>query len=64
MLAQNERTTFSHALLAGSQAIDAGSCELATDQRGAGRPQGQGCDIGAIEHGGMGNEVFLPLVRG
>jgi CSLREA domain-containing protein len=63
VLGQNERTTFSHALLADSRAIDAGSCELATDQRGAVRPQGQGCDIGAVEYGvGLGNELFLPLV--
>jgi hypothetical protein len=41
-----------HALLPGSPAIDAipaGECTVDTDQRGASRPQGKGCDIGAIE---------------
>ena len=51
-------TTATHALLAGSDAIDAGNpatpgsggnaCE-ATDQRGVARPQGAFCDIGAFE---------------
>ena len=36
-------------LPAGSPAIDAGSCEQATDQRGIARPQGIACDIGAYE---------------
>lgn len=34
---------------AGSAAIDAGSCHLADDMRGVARPQGAGCDIGAVE---------------
>jgi hypothetical protein len=41
-----------HALLPGSPAIDAipaGACAVATDQRGVARPQGTGCDIGAFE---------------
>ena len=45
--------TRTHALLAGSPAIDAGdnaSCP-ATDQRGVARPQGTTCDIGAYEFG-------------
>mgnify|MGYP006289566963 CR=1 FL=1 len=40
-----------HALLLGSPALDAGdggTC-LASDQRGAPRPQGAACDIGALE---------------
>ncbi len=51
-------TTETHALLSGSDAIDAGNpatpgsggnaC-LATDQRGVARPQGSTCDIGAFE---------------
>ena len=51
-------TTETHALLAGSDAIDAGNpatpgsggtaCED-TDQRGVNRPQGAACDIGAYE---------------
>ncbi len=41
--------TASHALLAGSQAIDAAASGLATDQRGVARPQGCGFDMGAFE---------------
>ena len=50
-LALNGGPTRTHALLAGSPAIDAGAatdCE-ATDQRGVSRPQGAGCDIGSYE---------------
>lgn len=48
-------TTPTHALLAGSPAIDAGVCtdaggeDVLTDQRGVSRPQGSGCDVGAYE---------------
>ena len=48
-LANNGGTTFTHALLAGSPAIDTGVCVNATDQRGIIRPQGVACDIGAYE---------------
>jgi len=63
-LQDNGGPTFTHALLHGSPAIDAGSCNgfaksdhvLAavvpapgTDQRGIPRPQGANCDIGAYE---------------
>ena len=51
-LQDNGGPTFTHALLPGSPAIDAGddaSCP-ATDQRGVTRPQGAGCDIGAYEY--------------
>jgi hypothetical protein len=44
--------TETHALLAGSPAIDyipPISCTVATDQRGVSRPQGDTCDIGAFE---------------
>ena len=47
--------TYVHPLMANSPAIDAGSCTdaddnpLTTDQRGVGRPQGAGCDMGAYE---------------
>jgi hypothetical protein len=54
-LANNGGPTDTHALLAGSPALDAGNnatC-LATDQRGVTRPQGSACDIGAFE-------VFVP----
>ena len=59
-LADNGGPTQTHALLAGSPAIDAGSSDCpppATDQRGVSRPQdgdGDGnsiCDIGAFELG-------------
>jgi hypothetical protein len=48
-LADNGGPTRTHALLAGSVAIDAaGVCVLPTDQRGASRPAGL-CDSGAFE---------------
>jgi hypothetical protein len=49
-LADNGGPTKTHALLAGSVAIDAatGNCP-ATDQRGTNRPQGVACDVGAYE---------------
>lgn len=52
-LADNGGPTFTHALLAGSPAIDRGSnpAALATDQRGPGfaRVSGAGTDVGAFE---------------
>ena len=51
-LADNGGPTQTHALLAGSPAIDAGSGDCpppATDQRGVARPQSAACDIGAFE---------------
>lgn len=54
-LADNGGPTFTHALLADSPAIDAGSAidisgnPVATDQRGVARGQGGGDDIGAFE---------------
>ena len=51
-LAQNGGPTQTHALLAGSPAIDTGSPDCpppAADQRGVARPQGPDCDIGAFE---------------
>lgn len=59
-LTNNGGPTETHALRAGSPAIDAGAnigCP-ATDQRGVTRPQGGGCDIGAFE----ALFVYLPLV--
>ena len=50
-LADNGGPTLTHALLAGSPAIDTalpGACP-ATDQLGTVRPQGLGCDVGAFE---------------
>jgi hypothetical protein len=51
-LGDNGGPTWTHALLAGSPAIDAGDDTLcpATDQRGVQRPQGAYCDIGAYEY--------------
>ncbi len=52
-LADNGGSTLTHLPSAGSPAIDAalaGACP-ATDQRGVARPQGAGCDIGAVEAG-------------
>jgi hypothetical protein len=50
-LADNGGLTRTHALAAGSPAIDAGEAALCapTDQRGEPRPSGDGCDIGAFE---------------
>jgi hypothetical protein len=50
-LQDNGSTTFTHALLPGSPALEAGNdatC-LPTDQRGVSRPQGLHCDMGAFE---------------
>ena len=55
-LADNGGPTQTHALLAGSPAIDAGSPDCpppAADQRGVARPQGTACDIGAYERAGV-----------
>jgi predicted outer membrane repeat protein len=50
-LADNGGPTFTHALLAGSYAIDAADEAVCpdTDQRGVSRPQGTGCDVGSFE---------------
>jgi CSLREA domain-containing protein len=50
-LALNGGPTRTHALAAGSPAIDAGDSARcpSTDQRGVARPQGNSCDIGAYE---------------
>jgi hypothetical protein len=43
--------TMTHALLPDSPAEDMGTCASSppTDQRGVNRPQGAGCDVGAVE---------------
>ena len=50
-LADNGGLTRTHALLAGSPALDAGddAAAPATDQRGIARPQGAASDIGSFE---------------
>jgi len=64
ILSANEVETFSHMPLDSSRAIDAGSCELATDQRGVERPVGAACDIGAMEYGGIviASTLYLPVI--
>jgi CSLREA domain-containing protein len=60
-------STLTHALGIGSPAVDAGSCTdlrgdpVTEDQRGAARPQGKGCDIGAFE--GVLPSLYLPLIQ-
>lgn len=63
-LQNNGGPTFTQALLIGSPAIDAGDSNACpnTDQRGVGRPQGNGCDMGAYERV-KATLTFLPLVR-
>jgi len=59
-LRANGGPTATHALLLGNPAINAGSpvsC-LTVDQRGAARPQGGRCDIGAFE----AVFYFMPVV--
>jgi CSLREA domain-containing protein len=50
-LTNNGGATATHALLAGSPALDTGTSEgcPATDQRGVVRPQGPACDMGSFE---------------
>jgi hypothetical protein len=52
-LSDNGGWTDTHAPLAGSALIDTGIClpGITTDQRGASRPHGPACDIGAVEAG-------------
>lgn len=65
-LSDNGGPTQTHALLEGSPAIDAGDLAACPgiDQRGAIRPQGPGCDIGAfeLEFEIEFNLVFMPLL--
>jgi hypothetical protein len=56
-LKNNGGPTFTQSLVKGSPAIDAAPMDAncpATDQRGVARPQGTGCDIGAVEYTGGG----------
>ncbi|HZY41745.1 MAG TPA: choice-of-anchor Q domain-containing protein, partial [Anaerolineae bacterium] len=62
-LANNGGFTQTHSLLAGSPAIDTGTntgCP-ATDQRGAVRPAGVRCDVGAFEYSPP-RYLYLPLI--
>ena len=64
-LINNGGNTETHALLDDSPPIDAGTCDLPTDQRGPSRP-GPGstlCDIGAYEVSQVsGGDTYLPLI--
>ncbi len=66
-LQDNGGPTLTHALLAGSNAIDntydqgcvdENGLVLATDQRGAPRSAGQRCDVGAVEYGAVVDHIF------
>ncbi|MEP7357862.1 MAG: choice-of-anchor Q domain-containing protein, partial [Anaerolineales bacterium] len=64
--ANNGGPTLTSALLPGSPAINVAASDSgcpATDQRGAQRPVGAHCDIGAFEFGGQVPRLWLPLVR-
>jgi hypothetical protein len=68
-LADNGGDTLTHALLAGSPAIDhipngTNGCgtTITTDQRAGVRPQGSGCDIGAYEVGALVDNLYLPII--
>lgn len=64
-LARTSADTYAYPLAANSRAIDAGSCQLSTDQQGAERPYGAGCDIGAMEYSplaGAVGVVYLPVI--
>lgn len=66
-LQDNGGPTRTHALLAGSTAIDATNAQgcidqsgtpLSTDQRGAPRAAGLRCDVGAFEFGALNDRIF------
>ncbi|MGQ0594417.1 MAG: choice-of-anchor Q domain-containing protein, partial [Gammaproteobacteria bacterium] len=62
-LADNDGPTQTHALVAGSPAIDASPIDkdcAVTDQRSVFRPQGPACDIGAFEVGFERDPFALP----
>ncbi len=61
-LTNNGGPTLTHLPQAGSPAIDHGSGCPPTDQRGAARPVGPACDIGAVEYGALFPWLYLPLI--
>jgi hypothetical protein len=61
VLSANVQQTWSQMPLGDSRAIDAGQCVLPTDQNGLARPQGNGCDIGAVEY--VAQEAIVIVVR-
>ena len=65
-LANNGGPTLTHAPLPGSTLIDNGLClpGVTTDQRGASRPHGPACDIGAVEFGSaLPDRIFSDRFR-
>ncbi len=48
----------------GGPVIDSGKClkQIPTDQRGAARPQGFACDMGAVERKDLESTVYLPMI--
>jgi hypothetical protein len=61
-LANNGGPTLTHLPHPGSPAIDHGSGCPPTDQRGAARPVGPACDIGAVEYGAILPLLYLPVI--
>jgi predicted outer membrane repeat protein len=64
-LARTFADTYAYDLTPQSQAVDAGNCQVAADQRGVTRPAGNKCDIGAIEYDPSAQltaTLFLPSV--
>lgn len=65
LLTNNGGVTQTHALSAGSPAINAGggnSVCSTTDQRGVTRPQGDACDIGSYEYDGTVSPILTPTM--
>jgi hypothetical protein len=69
LLQDNGGPTWTHALQAGSPAIDAGDdgvCAAApvngVDQRGGARPAGPNCDIGAYEYKALVHKNYIPIL--
>ncbi len=65
-LARTSADTYAYPLSGNSRAVGAGSCLLPIDQRGADRPYGAGCDIGAMEYNplaGAAGVLYLPSVN-
>lgn len=62
-LAMNGGSTSSHEPQPGSALIDATDCGINTiDQRGVARPQGEACDVGAVEFDPSGGQIFVPVI--
>ena len=65
-LANNGGPTLTQIAFPPSKAVDGGSDCRAADQRGVARPQGQACDIGAVEYqaGELSPWLYLPSIYG